>query len=198
MSKALSRVQPNGGSSNTMATWCEEPTHLKRPWCWEGLRTGGEGDDRGWDGWMASPTRWTWVCVDSGSWWWTGRPGMLRFMGLQRVRHDWLTELNWYVPNILLGTRDMAINKADKNSYPCWACWPLVILYVWTQWKLYQETVPILQMRLLGPREFKKLVWDYKVVDPGFELGPSDTWVIETLIINLNKFVLCLGIQGRN
>ena len=54
-----------------------------------------EGDDRGWDGWMASLTRWTWVWVNSGSWWWTGRPGVLRFMGLQRVRHDWVTELNW-------------------------------------------------------------------------------------------------------
>ena len=58
-------------------------THLKRPWCWERLRTGGEGDDRGWDGWMASPTRRTWVWVNSRSWWWTGRPGMLRFVGLQ-------------------------------------------------------------------------------------------------------------------
>ena len=54
----------------------------------------GEGDDRGWDGWMASPTQWTWVWVNSGSWWWTGRPGMLLFMGLQRVGHDWATELN--------------------------------------------------------------------------------------------------------
>ena len=59
------------------------------------LRAGGEGDDRGWDGWMASPTQWTWVWVDSGSWWWTGRSGMLWFMGLQRVGHDWVTELNW-------------------------------------------------------------------------------------------------------
>ena len=78
--------------------WCEELTHWKRPWCWEGLGTGGEGDDRGWDGWMASPTRWTWVWVNSGSWWWTGRPGMLQFMGLQRVGHDWATELNWTEP----------------------------------------------------------------------------------------------------
>ena len=54
-----------------------------------------KGDDRGWDGWMASPTQWTWVWVDSGSWWWTGRPGVLRLMGSQRVRHDWVTELNW-------------------------------------------------------------------------------------------------------
>ena len=61
----------------------------------EGLGAGGEGDDRGWDGWMASPTRWTWVWVNSGSWWWTGRPGMLWFMGSQRVGHDWATKLNW-------------------------------------------------------------------------------------------------------
>ena len=63
--------------------------------CWDGLGAGGEGDDRGWDGWMASLTRWTWIWVNSGSWWWTGRPGMLRFMGSQRVGHDWATELNW-------------------------------------------------------------------------------------------------------
>ena len=98
----------------------------KRPWCWEGLGAGGEGDNRGWDGWMALPTRWTWVWVNSRiggrrrrgqqrmrwldditnsmdmSWvnflltWWTGRPGMLRFMGSQRVGHDWATELTWF------------------------------------------------------------------------------------------------------
>ena len=62
----------------------------KRPWRWERLRAGGEGDDRGWDGWMASPTQWTWVWVN-WSWWWTGRPGLLRLMGSQRVRHDWAT-----------------------------------------------------------------------------------------------------------
>jgi len=84
-------------NANTLATWCEELTHWKRPWCWERLRAGGEGDDRGWDGWMASSTRWTWVWVDSRSWWWTGRPGMLQFMGSQRVGHDWATELNWII-----------------------------------------------------------------------------------------------------
>ena len=80
-------------NSNTLATWFKELTHLKRPWCWERLRAGGEGYDKGWDGWMASPTQWTWVWVDFGSWWWTGRPGMLRFMGSQRVGHNWVTEL---------------------------------------------------------------------------------------------------------
>ena len=79
-----------------LATWCEEVTHLKRLWCWERLRVGVEGDDRGWDGWMTSPTQWTWVWVDSGSWWWTGRPGVLWFMGSQRVSHDEATELNLY------------------------------------------------------------------------------------------------------
>ena len=82
-------------NSSTLATSWEELTHWKRVWCWEGLRAGGEGDDRGWDGWMASLTRWTCVWVNSGSWWWTGRPGVLRFMGSQRVGHNWATELNW-------------------------------------------------------------------------------------------------------
>ena len=82
-------------NSSTLATWCKELTHWKRPWCLEGLGTGGEGDDRGWDGWMASPTQRAWVWVISGSWWWTERPGMLWFMGSQRLGHDWATELNW-------------------------------------------------------------------------------------------------------
>ena len=82
-------------NSNTLATSCEELTHWKRPWCWEGLGAGGKGDNRGWDGWMASPTRWMWVWVNSWKWWWTGRPGVLWFMGLQSVGHDWATELNW-------------------------------------------------------------------------------------------------------
>ena len=68
-------------NSNPLATWCEEPTHLKRPWCWERLKAGGEGDDRGRDGWMASLTQWTWVWASSRSWWWTGKPGMLQSMG---------------------------------------------------------------------------------------------------------------------
>ena len=82
-------------NSSTLATSCEELTHWKRLWRWEGLGAGGEGDDRGWDGWMASLSRWTWVWVNSGSWWWTGKPGMLRIMGSQRVGHDWVTDLIW-------------------------------------------------------------------------------------------------------
>ena len=79
-------------NSNSLATWCEEVTHLKRPWCWERVKAGGEVDNRGWDGWMASPTKWTWVWVNSGSWWWTGRPGVVTKSQTQ------LSQLNWTEP----------------------------------------------------------------------------------------------------
>ena len=80
-------------NSNTFATWWEELTHLKEPWCWERLKEGGEKDDRGWDGWMASLTRWTWVWVSFRNRWWTGKPGLLQSMGLQRVGHEWASKL---------------------------------------------------------------------------------------------------------
>ena len=67
-------------------------THWKRPWCWERLKAGGEGDDRRWVGWMTSLTQWTWVWPNSRRWWKTGKPGMLQSMGLQRVGHNWMTE----------------------------------------------------------------------------------------------------------
>ena len=95
-------------SSNALATWCEELTYLQRPWCWERLRAGGERNDRGWDSWMASPTQWTWVWASSGSWWWTGKPGVLQSVGSQRIRQNWVTELNW-------------LNHASNSQIiPCW------------------------------------------------------------------------------
>ena len=112
-------------SSNTLATWCKELTRWKRPWCWERLKVGGEGDDRGWDGWMASPTQWTWIWVSSGSWWWTGKPGMLQSMGSQRVRHDWATELNWSYAG--QGTASLcicflgALCSLPVNLWPGWS-----------------------------------------------------------------------------
>ena len=106
-SEEIQSVHPKGNQSwifvgrtdaeaETLILWPPDAknwTHLKRPSCWQRLEAGGEGDDRGWDGWRASPTQWTWVWVSSGSWWWTGRPGVLQSMGLQRVGHDWATEL---------------------------------------------------------------------------------------------------------
>ena len=83
---------------------CEELTHWKKPWCWERLKAGGEGDDRGWDGWMASPTWRTWVWASSEKWWWTGKPGVLQSMGSQRVRHDWATEQQQQLLNNDRGT----------------------------------------------------------------------------------------------
>ena len=105
--KEIQPVHPEGDQSwvfigrtdaeaetDTLSTWCEELTHWKRLWCWERLKAGGEGDDRGWDGWMASPTWWTWVWVNSESWWWTGKPGVLQSMGSMGSQlRDW-TELS--------------------------------------------------------------------------------------------------------
>ena len=81
-------------NSNTLATWWEELTHLKRPWCWERLKAGGEGDDRGWNVWMASPTQWRWVWVNSGSCWWTAWCAAGHGVTESRTLSDW-TELNW-------------------------------------------------------------------------------------------------------
>ena len=71
--------------------------YLFRPWCWERLKAGGEGDNREWDSWRASPTRWTWVWVGSRNWWWTVKPGVLQSIGLQGIRHHWVTEMNWSI-----------------------------------------------------------------------------------------------------
>ena len=102
-------------NSSTLATSCEELTHWTRLWCWEGLGAQEEGDNRGWDGWMASLTRWTWVWMNSERWWWTGRPGMLRFMGSQRVGHDWVTELNWYL---------LLVTHLEPDILECKVKWP--------------------------------------------------------------------------
>ena len=85
------------GEAETPILWPPDAKNWlwKRPWCWEGLGAGGEGDDRGWDGWMASLTRWTWVWSSSRSWWWTRKPGMLQSIESQRVGHNWATELKW-------------------------------------------------------------------------------------------------------
>ena len=104
----------NDGKDATPVLW---PPHAKswligKDWCLEGLEAGGKGNDRGWDGWMASLTRWTWIWVNSGRWWWTGRPGMLWFMGSQRVTHDWATELNWILNRTLKGQKD-----SDKDEH---------------------------------------------------------------------------------
>ena len=107
--REIQPVHPRGGQSwvfigrtdveaETPILWppdTEDPTHCKRHWCWERLKTGREGDNRGWDGWMASPTLRTWVWASSESWWRARKTGVLQSTGSQRVRHDWATELNW-------------------------------------------------------------------------------------------------------
>ena len=100
-----------------LATWCKQLTHLKWLWCWERLKAGGGGDDRGWDGWMVLPTQWTWVWVTSGSWWWTWRPGLLQSMESQRVQHDWVTELNWIEESVNIFQNKLLLKR--KNNTLC-------------------------------------------------------------------------------
>ena len=115
---------------NTLVTWCEELTHWKRPWCWERLKAGGEGDDREWDGWMTSPIWWTWVWASSRSWWWTRRPGVLQSMGLQRVGYDWATELNLLYSKstilmMMLASSKKHIHRNIQTSLTkIWVWWP--------------------------------------------------------------------------
>ena len=140
-----------------------ELTHWKRPWYWKRLKAGGEGDDRGWDDWMASPTRWTWVWVNSGSWWWTGRPGVLQFMGSQRVGHDWATELNW---------RTNKESWAPKN----WYFWTVVLE------KTLESPLDCKEIQLVHPKGDQSWVFiertDVEAETP--ILWPSDakSWLI--------------------
>ena len=135
-----------------------ELIHWKRPWCWERLRARGEGDDRGWDDWMASPTQWTWVWVDSGSWWWTGRPSVLQFVGSQRVGHDWATELNW---DSILRSRDITlptkVRLVKAMVFP-------VVMYGCESWTIKEaecRRIDVFELwcwrRLLSPLDCKEI-----------------------------------------
>ena len=121
--------------SSTLATSWEELAHWKRLWCWEGLGAGEEGDDRGWDGWMASLTRGTRVWVNSGSWWWTVRPGVLWFMGSQRVGHDWTTELSWTELNWTISSSRGSSLPRNQTWVSCISCTDRWILYHCTTWE---------------------------------------------------------------
>ena len=118
----IGRTDAEAETSILLPPWWEELTHLKSPWCWERLKARGEGDDRRLNGWMASSTQWTWVWVNSGSWWWTERLGMLHSMGSQRVGHEWATELNW---NECVEYADKIYTSGKGLSIPLLVCWEL-------------------------------------------------------------------------
>ena len=113
-------------------------THLKRPWCWERLKAGGEGDNR--DGWMASPTQWTWVWASSRSWWRTGKPGVLQF-GSQRFGHNWATELNWICGFALTFSQNALINLSLNSCsstfhYMLRNAEFVVVIRIWRRFRL--------------------------------------------------------------
>jgi len=146
-------------------------THWKRHWCWEDLGAGGEGYDRGWDGWMASLTQWTWLWVNSGSWWWTGRLSMLQFMGSQRVRHDWATELTWTEDFYIQGEKKVMTYKMTI-LFLCYQngnkIWKWRILQIKLSWKQcfhciikYESQEAVLTMREIFSLT---IMWIYEVL----------------------------------
>ena len=151
-----------------LAMSCKELTHWKRLWCWEGLGAGGEGDNRGWDGWMASPTWSTWVWVNSGSWWWTGRPGVLWFMGSQRVGHNWETEVNWtelkvwswtFHPKTFVNTITSSLDSVQKEMlYPLKSIWG----------KMMDNMLFMLATQFWGSFHINRIYFYYNSGCPGF------------------------------
>ena len=134
-------------NSNSLATCCEELTHLKRSWCWEILKAGREGGNRGWNGWMASPTEWSWVWVNSGNWWWTGRSGVLQSMGSQR-QSDW-TELK-FLKLCCITYIYLELQKAQEHSYNEY-------IYHWNKWpksKAYEKKKMISKWFNLMQKDF--------------------------------------------
>ena len=115
---------------------------LEKPWCWEGFGAGGEGDDRGWDGWMASLTRWTWVWVSCRSWWWTGTPDVLWFVVSQRVGHDWAIELNWTELNTpqteAVPSQKVRERSEIQSDYKCMG-WLISYTNKWGLFQLFQR-----------------------------------------------------------
>jgi len=148
--------------------WCEELTHLIRPWYLERLKVGGEGDDRGWDGWMASLPQWTWVWVNSASWWWTGKLVVLQSMGSQRVRDDWATELNWTVlicqlPFNTTGKSCIIFLFISQYFFVC-LFWVYRKIHFW-------DVVSLKWIELYFPKDFN---WSFSM----FRLFWNSEWVI--------------------
>ena len=135
-------------------------THWKRPWCWERLKPGGEGDDRWWDGWMASPTRWTWIWVGSKSLWWTGKPGMLQSMGSQIVRHDWLTELDWLEEEMANHSSILVL----RTPWPVWKGKKLSWGSCNSHW-IFSRLLEITDMCSMGNQDHHHFPFDLIILD---------------------------------
>ena len=160
-------------NSSTLATWCEQLAHLKRPWFWERSKVGGEGDDRGWDGWMASPTQWTRVWASSGSWWWTGKPGMLQSMGSQKS--DMTEWLNWSELKVRERKVESQVTIFHFSDFTSYALFSVIMLHAHVSskgfphmicinsLKIYEALLPIDQMKKL---RFRRLISQYSHSHP--------------------------------
>ena len=143
-------------------------THSKGPWCWERAKAGGRGADRGWDGWTASPTRWTWVWASSRSWWWTGRPGVLQSMGSQRAGHDWGTRS--CPGTYILGTRMYLGTSLGTEEMMIVVMIPLVKAEARAAWGKKWDIR--LVKRHLEARSEAKVTWDKKDFHATLKLFP--------------------------
>ena len=133
-------------NSNTLATWCEVLTYLKRPWCWERLRAGGEGDDRGWDGWIVSLTQWTWLWVDSGTWWWQGGPACCGLWGGKKS--DMTEWLKWNELGMNLACVNTCHVEALVESRKCES---MLHMQIWNWFpQLCKESVSFWKRGLFG------------------------------------------------
>ena len=160
-------------------------THLKRPRCWERLRAGGEGDDRRWDDWIASLTQWTWVSVDSGSWWWPGKSGVLRFMMLQWVRHNWVSELNWtYKENWVLKNWCFWIVVLEKTlESPLDSKEIKPVNLKGSQPDYWLEVLMLKLWLILWPPDVKSQL-NGKYPDARKDWGLEDKWVTEVEVVD--------------
>ena len=148
-------------SSNPLATWYEELIQWKRPWCWERLKAGGEEGDRGWDGWMASPTQWTWIWANSGRWWRTGKAGVLQSVG--HKQSDTSQQLNnnkWTISNIQERTEQKRPQNL-KSFISCKSCTSFMCL----------QSVVLFIVFILEPRFQAVTVWN--IAGPGWFLTSS-------------------------
>ena len=165
---------------------------FEKPWSWEILRAGGEGDNREWDGWMASPAQFKCVWVDSGSWWWKGRPAVLQFMGLQRVGHDWATELIWTKSKLKFYELIMKIH---------WIKCGKILGIISSNYMTYIYLCAYIFIHIIFPSQFSFLflVWHFNCTDIQYYLAsPLALFILYTLSFCTSHWAISIAIPSRS